>query len=157
MLCQEPDGYVPQFQVAYLLVLHWHPKNLVLLLTIPQWMWKWYLIVWKALIVLKNLFHVPRQKNISLIYLHYTCDCGSMPFKINSSRLAINITVYDGANLVPLAIPRKYFKVFHWTERCCSLKRFLQVLLKCQLSLFSVLASKTLLSVTRPSWFGILG
>ena len=93
---------------------------------------------WKVLSVLINCFKACLQiKNVSSIYLHHMCGYISMFSKIFSSRVAIKRIAYGGPNLVPIAVPCKCLKLFHWTGRCYSLKEFLQVLLKFQSSLFS--------------------
>ena len=93
------------------------------------------IVGWKAISVSVTCFKESSSssqiKNISSIYLYHMRGCSLMSSTILSSRSAINSIAYGEANLAQITV-----KFFHWTERCCSITQFLQVLLKFQLSFF---------------------
>ena len=74
------------------------------------------IVVWQALSVWKNCFNesspCSQMKNISSTYLHHMRGCSSMSSKILSSRSALNIIAYGGANLVTIVVPLNCFKFF---------------------------------------------
>ena len=49
---------------------------------------------------------------MSSMYLYHRYGLSSISLKISSSNSAINNILYGGANFVPIAVPRFYFKVF---------------------------------------------
>ena len=84
--------------------------------------------------------------------------CSSISSKILSSKSTINRIAYGGANLVSIAAPLNYFKVFSLNWKMLFFKTISASSTKVSVfTFFSVLASKNLLSEARPSSCGILG
>ena len=98
------------------------------------------------------------MKNISSIYLYHMRGFSSIYFKMLSSRSAINIIAYGGANLVPIAVPLNCFKVFSLNRKILLFKTISASSNKVSVvTFFSVLASKNFLSEARPFSCGMLG
>ena len=99
------------------------------------------IVGWEALSVSINYFKesspCSQMKNISSIYLHHLRGCSSVSFKILSTRSAINIIAYGGANLVPIAVPLNCFKVFSLNWKMLFFKTISASSNKSQSSLFS--------------------
>ena len=90
--------------------------------------------------------------------LHHRYSFSSISFNISSSNLAINDILYGGANFVPVAVPRFFFKIFSlkvkilFSRTTSAGSTSVEVVTS-----FSCLESTRLRRADRPSSCGMLG
>ena len=78
-----------------------------------------FIVGWKVFNLLRNLCRdsspCSQIKKMSSTYLHHIIGFSSKAFRIFFSKSAINKIAYEGANFVPIAVPRTCLEVF-WSN-----------------------------------------